>query len=87
MGENAEKIRELEEQIAELKGAEPRPLTPAEVRAMSPEEAAERWEAVKATIAIATASEGPAPSATERLRLGYAQADDPDQVRRERRNK
>lgn len=86
MPENAERIRELEAELAELKGQEPRPLTPAEIRAMSAEEVAERWEAVKATILDPGDGAGDVPSPTERLRRGYGDGDG-DQIRRARRNK
>jgi len=50
MTDRAQKIRELERELAELKGEEPRPLTPARIRAMPREEVEEHWERVRATI-------------------------------------
>ena len=46
-----ERIRELEGELAELKGGETKPLTLAEIRAMSREEVERRWDEVKAGLA------------------------------------
>jgi pantothenate kinase type III len=47
----AQRIAELQAQIDELRSSEPRPLTPAEIRALTPEEAQQRWEELRAQVA------------------------------------
>ena len=85
----AERIRELEAELAELKGQEARPearpFTLAEVRAMPREEVEAEWERVQAT--IVRAADEDAPTASERLRRGYGEARDGMEIYKERRNK
>ncbi|HEV7492532.1 hypothetical protein [Baekduia sp.] len=47
----AEQIAELHAQIEELRGGDARPLTPAEIRALTPEQAQQRWEEIQAQVA------------------------------------
>lgn len=84
MSDRATRIRELEAELADLKGVEPRPMTLAEIRALSPEEVEHHWERVKRTI-LADGEEAITPD--ERMRRGYAEAGSPAAVREARRNK
>jgi len=85
------RIRELEAELAELRGEEPRPMTLAEIRALSPEEVEVHWERVRSTILADRETEEVTPM--ERLRRAYGGAEGADAlatgaaVREARRNK
>ena len=68
-----ERIATLERELAELKAKTDRPLTLAEIRKLSPEEAQARWEQVKRSLPAQERKEeddGEPPSPRERIRRG-----------------
>jgi hypothetical protein len=90
MSDRSTRIRELEAELEALRGEEPRPMTLAEIRALSPEEVEVHWERVRRT--ILADQEGPV-TPMERLRRAYGGAEGADAlasgaaVREARRNK
>ena len=86
--EQRERKRELEHELADLRREDDRPLTRAEIDAMSPEEVTAAWEQVKQTLASAPTDDTITRATSRaRLRAGYEQAGDPTEVRLRRRNK
>ncbi len=79
-----QRIREMERDLAELRGQRPRPLTLAEIRRMSKEEVDAEWERVKSSLAAEPREEKIShASARENLRRGFEESD--PKARREER--
>lgn len=69
-------IREKERELAELRGQRPRPLTLAEIRAMSKEEVDREWGRVRSSLAAEPREEKISrASARAHLERGFADSD------------
>lgn len=92
MSKRAERIRELEAELADLKDEEPRPLTLKEIKAMTPEQIkAEMKRMARARASEADDDAGDADKepvrGTARMARGFAARPDPMKVHNERRGK
>ena len=78
------RIRAAEAELAELRGQRPRPLTLAEIRAMSKEEVDAEWQRVKSSLAAEPREDKISrESARAHLERGFADSD--PKARREER--
>ncbi len=77
--EQRRRRQELERELADLRAQDDeRPLTIAEVKAMSREEVEREWERVKRTLASAPEPGRPEPSGVQRLASAQRRSEYPD---------